>query len=383
MIKTQLVREGLVELEVPELSSYRAPSGDYVPSLAPVFYNPHMELSRDLSVLACAVFSRGCSIEVCDPMAGVGVRGLRYAKEVEGVSSAVLNDRSPLAQELLRRNVELNKLENVKIMKEDANVLLNSNRFDLVDLDPFGSPSTFLDSACRGLKPRALLLVTATDTAPLCGRGERACLRKYSAKPLRTEYCREIGLRILIGSAQRTAAKFGISLEPVFSHATRHYFRVGFLARRSRSLADTLLKRQGMISHCFACGRRKVYEGWGLNVEEVCACGNRLRHAGPMWLGELGKRDFLHEMSRELERRSFKRATEERRLLQLLLLEAEGPPTFYSIHKLCERMRISPPKLDRIIEKLQGMGFQATRTHFSPDGIRTDAPLEALEQQLR
>jgi tRNA (guanine26-N2/guanine27-N2)-dimethyltransferase len=382
-MKTQLVIEGQVKLEVPELSSYRTPSGDYTPSLAPVFYNPHMELSRDLSVLACAVFSGERKIEVCDPMAGVGVRGLRYAKEVEGVSSAVLNDRSPLAQELLRRNVELNELENVKITKEDANVLLSSNKFDLVDLDPFGSPVTFLDSACRSLRPHALLLVTATDTAPLCGTGERACLRKYSAKPLRTEYCREIGLRILIGSAQRTAAKFGISLDPIFSHATRHYFRVGFLVRRGRSLADALLKRQGMISHCFACGRRKVYEGRFFGLEEVCACGNRLQHAGPMWLGELGKRDFLSEMSQELERRTFRRTVEERKLLQLLSSEAEGPPTFYSIHELCERVRTSPPKLDRVIEGLRKMGFRASRTHFSPDGVRTDAPVEVLLQLLK
>jgi tRNA (guanine26-N2/guanine27-N2)-dimethyltransferase len=377
MIKTQLVKEGLVELEVPELSSYKTPSGDYAPSLAPVFYNPHMELSRDLSVLACAVFARNRQIEVCDPMAGVGVRGIRYAKEVESVSLAVLNDRSPLAQEFLRKNVEINKLQNVKITKEDANVLLSSNKFDLVDLDPFGSPSPFLDSACRSLRPHALLLITATDTAPLCGRGERACIRKYSAKPLRTEYCREIGLRILIGFAQRTAAKFGIALSPVFSHATRHYFRVGFLAQRSRRLTDELLRQQGVVSHCFACGRRKIYKSW-FGVQEVCVCGNHLQHAGPMWLGELGKRDFLSEMSRELERRSFRRTVEERKLLQLLSSEVEGPPTFYSIHKLCGRMRTSPPKLERIIEGLRKMGFQASRTHFSPDGVRTNAPFETL-----
>jgi tRNA (guanine26-N2/guanine27-N2)-dimethyltransferase len=381
-MKTQLVTEGQVKLEVPELSSYRTSSGDYAPSLAPVFYNPHMELSRDLSVLACAVFSREQKIEACDPMAGVGVRGLRYAKEVEGVSLVVLNDRSPVAQEFLRRNVELNKLENVKITKEDANVLLSSNKFDLVDLDPFGSPATFLDSACRSLKPHSLLLITATDTAPLCGKGERACFRKYSAKPLRTEYCREIGIRILIGFAQRTAAKFGISLDPVLSHATRHYFRVGFLAKRSRRLADELLKRQGMISHCFACGRRKVYEGRFFPLEEVCTCGNRLQHAGPMWLGQLGRKEFLSEMCAELERRSFKKIAEERKLLKLLLMEAEGPPLFYSIHSLCGRMRISPPRLDKVMERLQEKGFWVSRTHFCPDGIRTDAPLEQIYEVI-
>lgn len=382
MIKTQRVREGQVELEVPELSSYRAPSGDYVPSLAPVFYNPHMELSRDLSVLACAVFARNRKIEVCDPLAGVGVRGIRYAKEVEGVSFVVLNDRSPIAQEFLQKNVELNGLNNVRITREDANVLLSSSKFDLIDLDPFGSPAPFLDSACRSLRPRSFLIVTATDTAPLCGRGERACLRKYFARSLRTEYCRELGLRILIGSVQRTAAKFGISLLPVFSHATRHYFRVAFFAERSKRETNAMLKKIGMISHCFACGRREIHEGQFFVAKENCSCGNPLQHAGPVWLGQLGQKEFLSEMCAELERRSFRKAAEERKLLKLLLTEAEGPPLFYSIHALCERMRISPPRLDKVIERLQKKGFWVSRTHFCPDGIRTNAPLEQIYEVI-
>ena len=76
------VREGAVELEVPELEEFRAPTGDYVPSKAQVFYNPHMELSRDIGVaVAQAVAEQVGPLRVCDPMAGVGVRGLRYAME--------------------------------------------------------------------------------------------------------------------------------------------------------------------------------------------------------------------------------------------------------------------------------------------------------------
>ena len=41
--------------------------------------------------------------------------------------------------------------------------------FDCIDLDPYGSPSIFLDSAIRSVKNGGLLLVTATDAGPLCG----------------------------------------------------------------------------------------------------------------------------------------------------------------------------------------------------------------------
>lgn len=381
-MRTQIVKEGLVQLEVLELEGYRVPSGDFVPSRTPLFYNPHMELSRDLSVLACSVFARsrpGCT--VCDPLAGVGARGLRYAKEA-GVSRVVLNDRSPLAQEFLRRNAKLNELSNVEICGQDAGELLCSRRFEVVDLDPFGSPAPFLAAACRSLKHVGMLLLTATDMAPLCGRGERACVRKYSARPLRTEYCKELGLRILIGFAVRTAASFNLALHPVFSHATRHYFRAAFLGRKSRKEVDSCMAELGFVSHCFNCGERKIVRGLASELAGKCQCGGEMKHAGPFWLGALGDSRFLSEMVEELERRNFRLAVEERRLLQLLRSESEGPPTYFRLHLLCSKLRVSSPKIERVIEGLRERGFTASRTHFSPDGVRTNAPLRVVEELL-
>ncbi|MCK4405733.1 MAG: tRNA (guanine-N1)-methyltransferase, partial [Hadesarchaea archaeon] len=92
---TQFITEGTTKLEVPELEHFRTRTGDYAPSLAPVFYNPHMELCRDISVSAVQVLAGELgSIRVCDSLAGVGARGLRYAKEVEGVAKVIANDRS-------------------------------------------------------------------------------------------------------------------------------------------------------------------------------------------------------------------------------------------------------------------------------------------------
>ena len=194
------VVEGEAEITIPDPSRYKG-------SKAPVFYNPRMEVSRDIDVLALEVYGKGLgrSVAICEPLTGCGVRGVRLVMEVEGVERAVLNDINPYASSLAELNVKRNKLQGkIEVFCEDANLLLSryaapSKRFDYVDVDPFGSPVTYLDSAMRTLRGGGLLALTATDTAPLYGVHPKACLRKYGGKPLRTEYHRELGLRILAG----------------------------------------------------------------------------------------------------------------------------------------------------------------------------------------
>lgn len=43
------------------------------------------------------------------------------------------------------------------------------NQFDVIDLDPYGSCSIFIDSAVQAIKDGGLMLVTCTDLAVLCG----------------------------------------------------------------------------------------------------------------------------------------------------------------------------------------------------------------------
>jgi tRNA (guanine26-N2/guanine27-N2)-dimethyltransferase len=381
MMRTQRVREGRVELEVPELESFRAPSGDFVPSLTPVFYNPHMEFSRDIGVAAVRVFGRraGRRLRICDPLAGVGVRGLRYAAEVEGVEEVVVNDASEEAFGFLRRNLSLNPLPNVIPRHEEAHLLLWSCRrsFQVVDLDPFGSPSPFLEASCASLSPPAMLALTATDTACLAGVYPLACLRKYGALPVRAEYSHEAGMRILIGFCQRVAGIQGLSLLPLLCHSTRHYFRVYLLCRRGG--VREVLREQGYLSSC-VCGRRSFSrrpEGG------TCECGRRREISGPMWLGRLGEGGFVEEVRRTVEASDFRLRSQELRLLELCAGEAEAPPFFYDSHAMARRGSLSPPRLERILEGLRDRGYRAVRTHFSPTGFRTDAPFEEVQRFFR
>jgi tRNA (guanine26-N2/guanine27-N2)-dimethyltransferase len=386
-MQNQIVIEGSTKLEVPDLSKFRTPAGDYAPSLTPVFYNPRMELCRDISVSLVQVLANELGgIRICDPLAGVGARGLRYAMEVRGVERAIINDRSQEAVEYIRRNVELNGLGNVEVHAEDANVLLWSHRgkrFHFIDVDPFGSPAPFVDAACAALARGGILALTATDTAPLSGAHVKACLRRYGARPLKTEYCHELGVRILIGFAQRVAGKHELALVPVLTHSTEHYFRIYLRAAGGAQRVDEILGRQGHVSHCRSCGRRVVTCGIGAALSRTCECGEKFEHAGPMWLGQLVDKEFIRKVYADLGNRNFTLGCRELVLLYRCIEEAGGPPTFYDHHDLSRRAGVSAPKLLEVISKLRGMGYFASRTHFSDVGLRTNAPLEELLEVFR
>src|SRR3989304_5749289 len=78
---TERLTEGKVTILVPKLAAYVKDPSDYAPSKAPVFYNPVMELNRDISVLALQAYERRANreISICEPLTSSGVRGVRLA----------------------------------------------------------------------------------------------------------------------------------------------------------------------------------------------------------------------------------------------------------------------------------------------------------------
>jgi tRNA (guanine26-N2/guanine27-N2)-dimethyltransferase len=387
MMTTQTITEGKTKLEVPELKQFQTPAGDYAPSLTRVFYNPIMELSRDISVSALQVIADELgSIRVCDPLAGVGARGLRYAKEVREAAKVVVNDRSREAAELIKRNAELNGLSpSVEVLNYDANVLLwgYRPRFQAVDIDPFGSPAPFIDSACAALSRHGMLMLTATDTAPLSGTQPKACIRRYGAKPLRTEYCHELGIRILIGFCQRVAGMHEIALTPLLAHATKHYFRVYTRAAMGAKRADEIMAQQGYVSQCKTCGRRSISFDIAVDLPITCDCGEKLSHAGPMWLGRIMDKGFIQRVMSDLSRRNFRLGQQAVVLLSRCIEESDGPPTYYEMNEIARRAGVQPPKITEAMARLRGRGYFASRTHFSGMGLRTDASLDEIISVLK
>ena len=383
---TEEVIEGSIKLTVPKLELYSKGISEYIPSKAPVFYNPRMELNRDFAVLALKVFRKRGNflLNVCDPLAGCGVRGIRFAREVNGIKSVLLNDMSSKAAALARFNAEKNALP-VKVVVEnmDARVLLCSYvphlRFDVIDLDPYGSPSRFLDFALFALKNSGLLALTATDTAPLCGVNPKACMRKYFGRSLRTEYCHELGVRLLISSVAISAARYNRGTRVLFSHSSDHYIRVYLQIQQGVKRADESRGKIGYILHCFNCLHRTwLYNLTSFSKTNCEICGHKMKLAGPLWLGKLIDSDFCEEIYEQANETFSEGKKRLFKLLITLLQEADFPPTYFSVDKVCEKLKVSSTSLDRIIDNLVKMGYDATRTHFNPQGIKSNASISEL-----
>jgi tRNA (guanine26-N2/guanine27-N2)-dimethyltransferase len=388
---TEVVKEGMVRVVVPELEAFVKEPWEYAPSKAPVFYNPLMEFNRDLAVLALQTYQKMVKreISVCEPLAGCGIRGIRFAKEVEGVRKVVMNDINPEAAKLAEFNVERNKLaRRVIVVNEDANLLLARyaaprRRFDFIDVDPFGSPVPYMDSAIRALRNGGLLALTATDLAPLCGVHPKACVRKYGGKPLRTEYSHELAVRLLAGCLVIMAAKHDVGFQIVFSHSTYNHARVYALASYGAKQADSSVRKMGYILHCFNCFHRETSEGLTPTLKRKCpSCGSNMSIAGPLWLGKLWIKEFHISMRRLAEEKKLKNQKRILKFLSLIENEMNAPATYYVVDKICDRFNLSVPSLYETIEALREAGFQATRSHFNSKAFRTNAPAKVVKETV-
>jgi len=390
---TEIMQEGKVKVLVPKLRAFVTSPSEYAPSKAPVFYNPVMELNRDIAVLALQAYQRTLNREIsaCEPLAGCGFRGIRFAVEVEGVKNVVINDINVKAFQLASYNVQMNGLsERVSVENEDANFLLSSygaprKRFDAIDIDPFGSPVPYLDSSVRALRNGGLLALTATDMAPLCGVHPKACIRKYGGKPLRTEYCHELAVRLLAGCLAMTAAKYDISISILFSHSTSHYIRLYATIKHGAKKADENIRNMGYIYHCFKCFHREPAKGLFLtNGSGKCSeCGSKINVAGPLWLGKIFDRQFCELMEKETNQRTFRHRKKILKISGLIKNEVEAPITYYVLDKLCDALTLPVPPVRRVVEALRERGFQAFLTHFNSRGVRSNASAIEMKELLR
>jgi len=378
----ETVHEGRVKVWVPKREGI-------LPLKLPVFFNPVMELNRDIAVLALQVFQRmiGCDVNACEPLAGCGVRGIRFALEVEGIRQIWLNDINKKAAELACLNAKENGTERlVSIEDLDANLFLSQyaaprKRFDYIDVDPFGSPAFFLDSAVRTVRDGGMIALTATDMAPLCGVHPQACVRKYGGRPGRTEYCHEVAVRLLAGSLASSAARHEVGTRVVFCHSTDHYIRLYAVLSSGAKKADSSIKTIGYVSHCFNCFHREIVSGLFTVPRQECPeCSGRLITAGPLWAGRILDRDFCQKMQIELQERKLKQGKRISRMLFLAENESDAPATYYVIDKICDKYGLPAPSTESVIKQLQKKDHLAIPTHFNRRGIRTTAPAKLMRE---
>jgi tRNA (guanine26-N2/guanine27-N2)-dimethyltransferase len=322
------------------------------------FYNPKMSFCRDLDML---IFSTLGKHKILDALSATGVRGIRAMLEAD--CEVAFNDANPKAVEIIKKNLEINNLS-AEVFCSDASILMRTKKFEHVDIDPFGSPANFIESACVHSK---FLSVTATDLEALCCKTS-AGLRKYSAFVLKTDVPHEIGLRVLLGFIARTALRFEKAIYPLISWAKEHYYRVHVKIKRSSSEATKTLEKIGYISFCRKCFAKRITK-FGESVE-TCRCGDRPILIGPLWLGELKNRDFVDKVISLADGK-----------LKNFLLKIQNEidyPLAYSIPKICSLISKAAPSTANLVEKLKNIGYMASPVHYCGYCIKTNAEIDKI-----
>ncbi|WP_323191007.1 tRNA (guanine(26)-N(2))-dimethyltransferase [Halostella sp. PRR32] len=362
------VREGGVEIEVPEQESEGIDDA--------VFFNPVQELNRDLTVAVLRAFGdREERAETyLDAMAASGIRGVRAAAEGW---DATLCDVDADAIDLCERNLAANDLDGT-VVQRGANALMHDDVFDVVDIDPFGTPMPFADAAFANT--RDLVCVTATDTAPLCGAHFDSGVRSYSAVPRNTEYHAEMGLRVLLSALARTAARYDTGVVPLFSHATNHYVRTYLELEHRATDANAAIDELGHVYHCEDCLYRETERGLIADPLDDCPnCGGeRVVTAGPIWLGSVRDREFVADV-RDAVSGDMGTAENARDLLETVEHELDQP-THYDQHRLCKEWGRPAAAMDDFLGKLRTAGYEASRAHYSGTAFKTDADVAAVRE---
>lgn len=363
-VKTVEHDEGGTRLLVPAASLARDP-----PPTAPVFFNPAASLNRDVSV---ALADATGASTFCDSMAGVGARGLRIANEVSAMGRVALVDFNSKSLELAKEAAALNGVERKCefSVSETSSYLLGlarGERFDTVDVDPFGSPVAQVQAALSATSDGGVTSVTATDTAVLCGVYPRVSERRYWSVPLSNRFHHETGVRILAGTVARLGGAVDIGTEPVAAHTSRHYVRLYVRVHPGAARADRALRNLREISWCPSCGEVSLS---GADATTCGVCGKKAKVAGPLWGGPLTDQRIVEAAGKRARARGFAAAAAVLRSLEGL---DSFPPWSFSIEAACSELGIASVPEDRVYAGLKRLGRRAMRTPFEKTGVKTDA----------
>ncbi|MFX0054110.1 MAG: tRNA (guanine(10)-N(2))-dimethyltransferase [Promethearchaeota archaeon] len=392
MIVEKEYKEGRITFVTADVDYYsenkKQPTADM-----PVFMNPRMRLNRDFSVLFLAAYLDNNPIELmCEPLAGCGVRTLRYLKECQGTFDALMFDANPNAIETINRNIQLLGLsERARAKQGDAKVLLltesREKRFDYVDVDPFGTPAPYMNAAIQSMSPKGgLLALTATDMAALYGVYPRVALRKYGGLSTRTPFSHELAVRLVIGHSFNVAGANDYSVTPLAALSTDHYIRIWLQIKADRNEANRQVDDMGLVMYCPECMHAEVItlrsrQEYSKIEHQKDDCSGKTFTAGPLWIGSLydaGILDAAERIVPEMEDVFEKRVT---KMLRMMINESVlDTHPFIDIHALCDLHNLVPPKLSEIISTLREAGNIVERTHFKPTAIRTNAAVREVTE---
>lgn len=404
-----------------------------------VFYNPVQQYNRDLSTLAIRAFANTKPVKrshqsnpiprlrILEALSATGLRAIRYANEIPQVETVVANDLIQPAVDAIKRNISNNPLSKDKIQPNLDNAIThmakNRRSYDVVDLDPYGSVAPFIDSAMNAIKSGGLLLVTCTDLGVLAGNGyPEKCFSLYGGTNVWGDASHESALRLVLGLIGRTAAKYGMAIEPVLSLSIDFYVRVFVRVYEKPAQVKQFMSSNEVVVKCSGCfasmgqplGRMGIPEGeksrnkFGLaKIEEdvgaKCShCGFVNHICGPMWGGNLHNEEFINEIlklvSQEEKKDSYNAIGKEiptsmsyygtlKRIRGMLTMaqnelgvndesqiEQRQSQLYFSPTSISSVLKIPAPSIHDYCNALGNLGYKASLTHAAPNCIKTNAP---------
>ena len=410
-------------------------------------------------ILESDSFNPKKSFTILDALSATGLRALRYAKEIPFVTAIVANDLSASAIKSMQLNIDHNGVEKVvRPHNGDARTYMYGlasqkpsertyvGKFDVIDLDPYGTAAPFMDAAVQGINDGGLLCITCTDAGVFASTGylEKA-FALYGGLPLKGPLSHEGGLRLILNGIAASAAKYGLAIEPLLSLSIDFYARIFVRIYRSPAAVKFTAGNTMVVYNCDAgCGawtiqplaqikekldkKGEIAYHFGLAQGPVSTpkcehCGFKTHLGGPMWAGPLHNPYFIQrilDMLPAVDRETYQTAHRMEGMLTTALEEdldmstssketmpspcpsaddelkqlsaiiprtdpalRDHHPFFFSLSAIAKVLHAQTVSFDLFRGALCHLGYRSTRSHTKPNSIRTDAPWSVIWEIMR
>ncbi|RCI09659.1 hypothetical protein L249_3803 [Ophiocordyceps polyrhachis-furcata BCC 54312] len=474
------IREGKAIILVPQEAAAANGKGA---ANQQVFYNPIQQYNRDLSCLAIKAYghwlqsqhvSRQANsrkrkrdqkdtlppddqshgeppevkpkpLKILDALSASGLRALRYGHELPFAAAITANDLSASAVASIQRNVRHNGLQDViSVTNNDALALMyrriaddldkrdrhgnpaKGHKFDVIDLDPYGTAAPFFDAALQSVRDDGgLLCITCTDSAVWAGHSycEKA-FALYGGVPVKGPYSHEAALRLILHAVATSGARYGLAIEPLLSLSIDFYARIFVkVTRRQQAVKFNGVRTMLVYSCDQGCGAWETQPllrtkpapnkkgsgsfykhgmALGPTADRFCHhCGFKMHVNGPMFAGRIHSQDFIQRILDEIPEappdvyktlprlEGMLRTAQEELIAELELrsdvdpLEAElaavdGSPFFVVPGKVASIVSCATPSDDMFRGALIHLGYKVGRSHCRAGSIKTDAPWSTI-----
>ncbi|CAL8331960.1 unnamed protein product [Lota lota] len=346
-------------------------------------------------------------LRVLEGLAASGLRSVRFALEVPGLRSVTANDFSAKAAALISRNARYNGVEHLlQASCRDASMLMYEMRgkkqtYDVIDLDPYGSPASFLDAAVQAVSDGGLLCITCTDMAVMAGNNAETCYSKYGSISLKARYCHEMALRIILHSVDQRAAVYQRYIRPLISISVDFYIRVFLRVHTGQAMVKNSASKQALVYNCVGCGsfylqrmgkktpngkHMKYSAATGPPVSAQCEhCGQRHQLGGPIWAEPLHDVSFVQKVLSAVSSNPSRFGTAKRieGMLSMVTEELEDVPLYYTVDQLSSTIHCNTPPLLQFRSALLHAQHRVSLSHACKNAIKTDAPPSVIWDIMR